>query len=429
MAIKKKKYFKPGNNLSYGELAVMYKSILSNEYEKNADLVLPLNSKFSFFGNKAAFCQLINTWFAKNPNSNIRIYDNYFPNTDPDINTTIKKVVEDAELPTLLGLCYGIYNKILGYSNEAKEYTTYFSEPVKNRLIVDYRELNRDYSDNESFSNEYFQIHPDFFENFFIYNLTFYLKVTDRGKFFLQKEEKLNEISAKLFRRLQILDERVSLGWLKNLQTFVYEVFDNAFWWGRINWKISDDTLVEKSNRLFFISSKNYTNILRDNKYLNSNLDEQLISFAKQNSTASNWGTDTKLVELSILDNGNGIVPTFKKDVDINSISILDEYQILMNAFAKGSTSDRSYKGPRRGIGLYKVVGQSKSIFLIIRTGHLHLYRNFETHPFNEEEPFFLFDASDSVTEKEDAAVHIKKNPLVRGVLFSFIIPLQKNVS
>ncbi|MFL5742239.1 MAG: hypothetical protein ACJ75B_18590, partial [Flavisolibacter sp.] len=137
----------------------------------------------------------------------------------------------------------------------------------------------------------------------------------------------------------------------------------------------------------------------------------------------------TKLVELSILDNGNGIVPTFKKDVDINTAEIIEEYRILMDAFAKGSTSDRSYKGPQRGIGLYKVLTHSKSVFMIMRTGHLHLYRNFEAHPFNEDEPFFLFDASDAVVEKKEVATHIKKYPLVRGVLFTFIIPLLKNVS
>lgn len=432
MATKKRSFFKPGSNLSYEEIMAMYKDIARNVYEKNADLVLPQNFKYAFFGNKVAFCQVINTWFAKNNKSIVRIYDNHFPADEKDYVQIIEKLVMTAELPTLLILCFGIFTKILGYGNTKKDYTSLFLDPVRKRLIFDYRELSRNYSNKESFSNEYFQIHPDFFDNlFFSNNLSFYKQFgITNPQYYLQKESEINPVSQKLFNRLQSFDNRVSLAWLKRLQTFFYEIFDNAFNWARIDWRISKYQLIEKSNRLFFISSKNYINIERAINQATLNLDKSLFNFAQKNTTLTNWGHDVKLLELSFLDNGNGIVETFRinKKIDKLPSDSSGEYSLLLEAFAFGSTSDMSSKAEGRGMGLYKVISSCKSVFVILRTGHLHLYRDFETHPFDESQPFYFFDVSDSTSEVDNHVAKIQKYPYAQGTLFTFIIPLLKNV-
>ncbi len=430
MATAKKRFFTPKNDLSYEEIVAIQKSIAANEYEINADIVLPINPKFSYFGNKIAFCQIINYWFAKHPNSNIRIYDNYFPKDEPEIIKAVEKLVLEAEVSTLLGLCFGVKNKILGYAKKGKEYTSYFIQPLLNKLIFDYRELSINYSNEKSFSNEYFQIHPDFLESdLYNNNLIFYKKIG--AAFYLQNESNINPVSEKLFARLQTFNDSVKFAWLKQLQTFFYEIFDNAFKWARIDWLNSSDLdqkPIEKSNRIFFIGSKNFTNLASADKTIKFNLDQQLSNFAQINTARSHWGADTKLLELSFLDNGLGIVQTFKKVNLDDKVSILEEYDHLMNAFAFGRTSETSSKATIRGIGLYKVITNSKGVFLILRTGRLHLYRNFETHPYRENERLFLFDVSDGTNDQETIAANLKKYSSSQGTLFTFLIPLLKNV-
>src|SRR5450631_393151 len=114
----KKKYFKPKNDLSYTNIAKLYKDLYNNLYEKNADFVLPQNPKFSDFGKKIAFCQIINTWFRKNPSSKLRIYDNNFPNDEKALREAIAQLCKNAELHTLLAISYGVKTGIFGYSHK-----------------------------------------------------------------------------------------------------------------------------------------------------------------------------------------------------------------------------------------------------------------------------------------------------------------------
>jgi hypothetical protein len=416
----KKKYFKPTNDLSYQKIVELYNEISDNRYERNCDFVLSQNSKFSAFGNKIAFCQLINTWFRKNPLSKLRIYDNYFPNTDKEIDKSINHIIETGEIHTLLALSYALFTGIFGYSNRTNVYTQKFINPVERKLIYNYKELTK-VNEFDFLSNEYFQIHPDFFEqNFFINNLTFYVKIGTQ--FFIKKEAAINEVTERLFKRIADISTKIGEDKLKEIQTYFYEIFDNTYKWGRQNWvKKEEDSMVEKSNRIFFISSRNFTNLdFAKNESLIS-IDRKLLNFAGRNKL----GTDTKLLELSILDNGIGIVQTFK-NLDLKEVkpSATVEYKYLIESFQLGSTSDTTSKGKLRGIGLSKVLETVKDAFLIIRSGHLFLYRDFGIHSYNSNEEIYLFDASDVKNEKSLCLTNIQKYPWAEGTLFTFIIPL-----
>jgi hypothetical protein len=419
-----KKYFNPGNDLSYAKLAEIYDDLYNNRFEKNCDLVLPQHSKFSSFGNKMAFCQIINTWFRANPKSNVRIYDNHFEIAEHTLLETVKKFVTNAELFSLLALIYGLKTKIMGYTHKQMDYTKYFEEPLKQQLIFSYRELTS-VSVEDAFPNEYFQIHPDFLgDDFFISNYPFYLKL---GPIFsLQREDRINALSKKLFNRLTSLNVAVSKQWIKKLQTFFYETFDNSFYWGRYDWlEKTDNKLLDRSNRIFAISSKNIVIKNEQDKKVSANIDLRLLDFFKRHNEISGRGAESKFLELSVLDNGIGIVNTFK-GVQMNTpkSDIHEEYLALLDAIRFGKTSDKSFRASLRGIGLRKVIDQASDVFIMIRTGHLHLYRDFGRAPFNDKKEFYLFDAEDPKHEEDGAQKMVRKYPWSEGTLFTFIIPL-----
>lgn len=413
----KKKFFKPSNDLRSENVLELHRSILNNEYSKNCDFVLPQNYKFSALGNKIAFCQIINCWFNKHPKSITRIYDNYFPAENIEIEKVLEEFIFNAEIPTLLAITLSLKNGIYGYTNKTKNYSDLITPFLQRKIISSYRMLDEKYGE-EALPHEYFQIHPDFFDSdFFSNNLIFYRKTGPQ--YILHNRGNMTPIAKKLFDRIEVFGDRMSDASSKELQTNFYEIFDNTFRWGRQNWLLSnnEESIKFNSTRAFFISSKNYSNIDKNQDFNSSQVNRSLFLFLKRNKR----GTDTKVLELSILDNGIGIVQTFTGiQFYDKSDNIQEEYKSLIKAFQFGNTSDTSSKGFNRGFGLSEVVKKSKKCFLIVKTGHLHLYRDLETHPFSE--PFYLFDALGNSKEPNDKTINA--HPWADGTLFTIIIPL-----
>lgn len=417
----KKRYLRPTTDLQYENILLLLDDILKRRYEKNADFILPQNLKFSDLGNNVAFCQVVVTWFKLNPKSKLRIYDNNFSSIESELQQSIDQICQQAGLPTLLAITFGTTTGILGYTYKEREYTQKFSSALERRLIYDYQELSN-VGGNQILSSEYFQIHPDFLsKSLFLKNASFYLKIGTR--YIMKPEVAINEATTKLFNRIDSLGTELTKNWLKETQTYFYELFENAYKWGRNNWidQIEEQEL-ENTVRLFFISSKTYGQTKLNKKI---NIDQKLNEFVRKYTVKDAWSSNTKLMELSILDNGLGIVQTFKRtDIIMNSITIQEEYQALINAFKLGSTSDRSYRSAIRGIGLSRVISQTKNAFVIVRTGRLFLFRDFSLYPFSLTEDLFFFDASDEEEDAKEIVHKIKEYPLVTGTLFSFIMPL-----
>jgi hypothetical protein len=416
----KKKILRPTTNLQYENILSLLDEVLKRRFEVNADFILPLNFRFSDLGNSVAFCQIIITWFKLNPKSKLRIYDNNFSDIESELQQAIDQICEEASLPTLLAIIFGSRTGIWGYTRKDADYTSKFLPALERRLIYDYQELSK-VGGNQTLYSEYFQIHPDFLkQSLFLKNASFYLKIGT--KYVMKPEFAINEVTTKLFNRIDSLGTELTKNWLKETQTYFYELFENAYKWARNDWTKVDEPELENTLRLFFLSSKNYQ---KDRPVSNVNIDQRLNEFAKRNTAKDLWGSNTKMMELSILDNGIGIVQTFRRmDILRSSMSIKEEYDSLLEAFKLGSTSDRSYRGLIRGIGLSKVISQSKNAFVIVRTGRLFLYRDFSLFPFSSSDDLYFFDASDEAKNIEDIGRKIKPYPFATGTLFSFIIPL-----
>lgn len=430
----KKKFFTIPSNISVSNIMELFDDIYNNRHEKNADIVLTQNLKFGALGNKMAFCQLINTWFKKNPNSKIRVYDQSYPVLEKDVSIEINKIIDTADVHFLLCIIHGSKNGIYGYTNKDKEYTLLFKKAIQIRLIADYKKLGNEGSSLD-FPKEYFQIHPDLFfgVDFFKNNSTFYSGYTlgNKQRYILKKQDGIDNVSKKLFKRIEPMDSKLNFEKLSEIQTYFYEAFDNTYEWGRFDWLENENADVEdtfeESVRLFFISNKLYSGLQNATDNSGLAINSGLKYFGKRNQEKTEWGLNTKVLELSILDNGLGIVQTYKREKKLNLknafIPIEEEYNFLIEAFGYGKTGDTTSKSNVRGIGLYNIITKIKDVFLIVRTGHLYLFRDFNQFPYKSDENFYLFDAMASRIDSKNYIVDIKKHTWSQGTLFTFLIP------
>ncbi len=428
---KQKKSFITTNDLSYSKILEIYSEFSNNRYEKEADFVLSQNAKFSPFGNKIAFCQIINTWFKRHPKSKIRIYDNYFSKNESEIIETLKEIIDNGDIHTLLAFTYGLKNGIWGYYNKTVEYTSLIKGLLERKLIECFRILSKYNSASSIKTPEFFQIHPDFLgHNFFKHNTDFY---NVYEKFYeLKRQDLIANFWGKLFSEVSF-KSLINDEWIKNIQIYFYEIFENALKWGTIDWTKPnaqiDKPQIENSIRAFFWSFRELsTEQLKVSQTFH--LDKELLNFSKSLSQRSGKAKSARIMELSIIDNGLGIVQTFmktKEELFNKSISVRDEYKWLINAFEFGTTSDTTSKASRRGLGLNKVLNFSDNLFCIIRTGHLYLYRNFYTNPLtNEEKENFdtlsFYDVSDETGSKDSSK--IKKYTWAEGTSMTLLIPI-----
>lgn len=404
---------------------MLEREILQKVYKKNADFVIPQNPKYGSVGGKVLFCHLVALWFSINPKSIVRIYDNHFESEENKNEDDLYKFIFNAEISTLTALVFGTTTKVKGYTNKERDYTNKVKELLENRLQVDFRLLD-DYYLNKPLLKEYYQIHPDFYGNDFLAsNKALY---SGYNPVRLRNEYDINSLFKKLFERAVELEERFASDLINRLQTIFYELFHNACDWGRFNWMSNSEEILDNSIRAFSISTKLLSKSAISKRIDNSEMDIQLRNFFEQNLIGTEWGAELKLLELSFFDNGLGIVQTFSKK-KLESFTIEQEYDILMKAFMFGKTSDTSILGRNRGLGLYKVAKACQDVFITLRTGRLHLYRNFSTHPFSESESFFMFDVSDSKQLLIDVNSRVFNHRKISGTSFAIFIPLSKNIT
>jgi len=162
------------------------------------------------------------------------------------------------------------------------------------------------------------------------------------------------------------------------------ELFDNTEEWGRSNY---NDTIEYNPNvRSCFI------NILMDRRvqHLSSRKDDPVIDYVTTlvNSNPEDlyipkWQSElyshskVGLCEISILDTGPGMARRWLGK-DYSDLTKEEEEKAVINCFNKYVTSDSTARYQVRGRGLnnvIKVIGNSG--YLIVRTGHVSLFRNF----------------------------------------------------
>lgn len=174
------------------------------------------------------------------------------------------------------------------------------------------------------------------------------------------------------------------------LGTLLYEAFQNTKKWGQTT---VEGVPIRRSARGVYLRRS-----LQHPSTEGTPIDE----FLGRNSEGT--------LEVSIFDGGPGLVRRLCKIHDLN-IPIEDERNHCFSCFDQFKTSSPS---PYRGMGLYDVlrVASEHRGFLRLRTGRLHLYRDFSTHPFPDGGKAWFTDWPSPHTAPE-----------VAGTVLTFVFP------
>ncbi|HEX4085200.1 MAG TPA: hypothetical protein VHY22_09830 [Chthoniobacteraceae bacterium] len=206
-----------------------------------------------------------------------------------------------------------------------------------------------------------------------------------------------------------------------SLPSVIYELFENAEEWGCTNIKKEPVKLPLRGV------------LLSIQKTLPPFQTEPDTVGTFMTAAASDLGC-AHFLEVSIFDSGIGLAQRHLKREIADSEPIDEELNAVKECLSKHSSSSDSSS---RGIGLHHVMDLASQMdgFLRLRTGRLHLYRNFRSDPYfyqsvwNEErlsQGKLLEGFQFLVDWKTGSRTSITKCAYVKGATFTVILPLSE---
>jgi hypothetical protein len=203
------------------------------------------------------------------------------------------------------------------------------------------------------------------------------------------------------------------------LGTILYELFSNTERWAKDEW---DRMPIERSIRglrLEMIRGKKER--LFSQVKGNQPLEQYLATLSKKTSAG-----EQILVEVSVFDSGPGLASRWLETPITVDLSLEAERKAVMECLKRHATSEPK---SHHGLGLYFVMRQLTSVggFIRVRTGRLHLYRDFVNRPFV---PQRINASAYSNTDPElfswQSGINTAQtNAQVEGTLFTMLIPLR----
>ncbi|MBT1696078.1 hypothetical protein KK083_04265 [Fulvivirgaceae bacterium PWU4] len=201
-----------------------------------------------------------------------------------------------------------------------------------------------------------------------------------------------------------------------DINSIVFELFENTHKWAR---KSYTEQFLDPSYRgiyttFYKLEKKN----IKD--YLNS---PGLLSYFE--SLASKVDQSYKyltFLEISVIDSGSGLAQRYAER-DADSMTVSEEYQFLKECLMKNKTSHKEFSDAQgRGIGLHRTMEllDSKKGFLRIRSGRMHLYRNFLKFPFLNKESS---NPNYSLQDWDTNSTIPENRPMIEGTSISIILP------
>jgi hypothetical protein len=197
-----------------------------------------------------------------------------------------------------------------------------------------------------------------------------------------------------------------------------YEAFDNTNKWARQSYTGSQ--LDPNVRGIYYRLHRIKSTELKDQAD-SAGLFGYLQRFGAMNHPIKERQVYLAFLEISIFDSGSGLVQRFSGN-ELQSMTLEQEFHVLVDCLRKHNTSHKTIVTSQlRGIGLHKIMdltGKQQG-FMTVRSGRMHLYRDFLKFPFytSSGEPNYAL--VDLATQSHQ----LPKRPPLEGTVLTFILP------